>query len=176
VPQELQVAAEIALSHRVSLALRALEQESSDLSAEPSPASANRLLELEAIATEAAHLHCTLNLPEASQALERLVLRSLWHLLYHFDPAASEAALHRLKRLLALGKQMKLDLSLARAQELYVQRLQSWIIPECLRWLSNAAQFEADRAATMKLADLRSLLELGQTLAVNVNSWLKQLP
>ncbi|MBW4692777.1 MAG: DUF3536 domain-containing protein [Lyngbya sp. HA4199-MV5] len=176
VPQELQVAAEIALSHRVSLALRALEQESSDLATEGSPASANRLLELEAIATEATHLHCTLNLPEARQSLERLVLRSLWQLLYHFDPATSKAELHRLRRLLALGKQMKLDLSLAQAQELYFQRLQHWLIPECCQWLNSAGQFESDRALTMQLADLRSLLELGQTLAVDVNGWLKQLP
>ncbi|XGV95299.1 MAG: DUF3536 domain-containing protein [Leptolyngbya sp. BL-A-14] len=176
VPQELQVAAEIALSHRVSLSLRALEQESSDLFNETTPASANRLLELEAIATEAAHLHCQLNLPEARQTLERLVLRSLWHLLYHFDSATSEAELCRLKRLLAVSNQMKLGVSLAQPQELYFQRLQSWIIPQCLRWLSNAGHFDTDHAPTMQLADLRSLLELGQTLAVDVNRWLKQLP
>mgnify|MGYP000116380385 CR=1 FL=1 len=176
VPQELQVAAEIALSHRVSLAFRALEQESSDLAADVPPASVNRLLELEAIATEAAHLHCQLDLPEARRALERLVLRSLWQLLYHFNPATSEAELHRLKRLLALGKRMQLDLSLAQAQELYFQRLQTWLIPACLHWLNSAEQLEGDRVATMQWADLRSLLELGQNLAVDVNRWLKQLP
>ncbi|MBW4469773.1 MAG: DUF3536 domain-containing protein [Stenomitos rutilans HA7619-LM2] len=176
VPQELQVAAAVALDHRVSLSLRALEQEMSEPTADASSAGTNRLLELETIATEADHLHCQLNQPEARQALERLVLRSLWQLLYHFDPAISPAELHRLERLLALGNQMKLDLSLAQAQELYFQRLQTWLIPECRQWLSHAGQFEVDRASTMQLADLRSLLQLGQKLAVDVNGWLHQLP
>ena len=174
VPQELQVAAEIALSHRVLLTLRALEQESSDLSA--SPAAVNRLLELESIATEAAHLHCQLDLPEARQALERLVQRSLWHLLYHFDPATSHTELQRLERLLALGAQLQLKPSLAQAQELYAQRLQNWIIPECVHWLTNAGQSAPDRVVTMPLADLRSLLTLGRTLAVDVSGWLTKLP
>jgi alpha-amylase/alpha-mannosidase (GH57 family) len=174
VPRELQVAAEIALSHRVLLALRALEQESSDLCA--SPAAVNRLLELEAIATEAAHLHCQLNLPEARQTLERLVLRSLWHLLYHFDSATSTTELQRLERLLVLSEQLQLGLSLAQAQELYFQRLHSWIIPECVHWLTNAGQVELKQVMTMQLADLRSLLTLGRLLAVDVSGWLKQLP
>ena len=174
VPRELQVAAEIALSHRVLLTLRALEQEGSDLVA--SPVTVNRLLELEAIATESAHLHCQLNLPEARQTLERLVLRSLWHLLYHFDPVTSSTELQRLERLLVLGKQLQLGLSLAHAQELYFQRLQSWLIPECIHWLANAGQSAPNRVVTMQLADLRSLLQLGRTLAVDVSDWFSRLP
>ena len=174
VPRELQVAAEIALSHRVLLTLRALEQESSDRSA--TTAAVNRLLELESIATEAAHLHCHLNLPEARQTMERLVQRSLWQILYHFDPATSHAELQRLERLLTLGQQLQLHLSLAQAQELYAQRLQHWIIPECVRWLTNAGQSAPDRVVTLPLADLRSLLQLGQTLAIDVSDWLNQLP
>ncbi|MBD2035425.1 DUF3536 domain-containing protein [Leptolyngbya sp. FACHB-321] len=176
VPQELQVAAEVALSHRVSLSLRALEQESSDLSADPSTASLNRLLELESIATEATSLRCQLNLPEAKQILERLVLRSLWQLLYHFDPATSKTELHRLERLLTLSQQMQLGLSLARAQELYFQRLQHWLIPQCFHWLRSAGQMKADAAETMQLADLRSLLILGARLGIDVTNWLNQLP
>ncbi|XHX79385.1 MAG: DUF3536 domain-containing protein [Stenomitos frigidus ULC029] len=175
VPQELQVAAEVALSHRVSLSLRALEQESSDPSADPSPASVNRLLELDAIATEAASLRCQLNLPEAKQSLERLVLRSLWQLLYHFDPATSKTELHRLERLLTLSQQMQLGLSLARAQELYLQRLHHWLLPQCCHWLQSAGQMNAD-AAVMQLADLRSLLTLGARLGIDVTNWLDQLP
>ncbi len=174
VPRELQVAAEIALSHRVMLSLRALEQESSDRST--LPAAASRLLELESIATEATHLHCQLNLPEARQTLERLVLRSLWQLLYHFDSNTCKTELNRLERLLILGEQLHLNLSLAQAQELYFQRLQNWIIPECVHWLSNAGQSKPDRVVTIPLADLRSLLALGRTLAVDVSGWLKQLP
>ena len=80
VPRELQVAAEIALSHRLLLALRSLEQETSDTS-DRLDASLSYLLELEAIATEANHLHCNLTALEAKQILERLIRRSLWQLL-----------------------------------------------------------------------------------------------
>jgi alpha-amylase/alpha-mannosidase (GH57 family) len=176
VPQELQVAAEVALSHRVLLSLRALEQESSDLSADPSSASVNRLLELESIATEATNLRCQLNLPEAKPILERLVLRSLWHLLYHFDSTTSKTELHRLERLLTLSQQMHLGVSLARAQELYFQRLHSWLIPQCFHWLHNAGQRSADSTKTMQLADVRSLLALGARLGIDVTNWLEQLP
>ena len=93
VPQELQVAAEVALSHRVLLSLRVLEQESSDLAGGVLSAGVNRLAELESVATEAANLRCQLNLPEAKDILERLVLRSLWQLLYHFDSTTSQAEL-----------------------------------------------------------------------------------
>jgi len=179
VPQELQVAAEVALSHRVSLSLRSLEQESSDLTGEAAAAGSNRLLELEAIATEANHLRCQLNLPEAKQTLERLVLRSLWHLLHDFNPATHAAELERLRRLLALSDQMHLPISLAQAQELYFQRLHRWIIPQCQYWLTTAGQSlaQSDRPeATPRLADLRSLLELGQKLSIDVTGWLNQLP
>ncbi len=177
VPQELQVAAEVALSHRVLLALRALEQESSDVSSE-STAGTNRLLELEAIATEATHLHCQLKLPEAQQALERLILRSLWHLLYNFDSKMAATEQQRLERLLALANQMQLNVSLAHAQELYFQRLHSWLIPQCRYWLANAGQPDAqtDIKPPIRLADLRSLLVLGHSLSVDVSGWLNQLP
>ena len=71
---------------------------------------------------------------------------------------------------------MQLGLSLAQAQELYFQRLHSWLIPQCLHWLQHAGQLETDGATVMQLADLRSLLVLGSTLAVDVKGWLDRLP
>jgi alpha-amylase/alpha-mannosidase (GH57 family) len=123
VPQELQVAAEIALGHRLLMALRSLEQECSD--ADNLELSANRLSELEAIATEANHLHCQLNLPEAKQILERMVRRSLWDLLNLDESETTVPEIHRLERLLDLGEQLHLGLALTHSQELYFTWLRS---------------------------------------------------
>jgi len=166
VPQEMQVAAEVALSHRVLLSLRSLEQESSDLS----QAGFDHLSELDAIATEAQHMCCRIDLPEAKQTLERLILQVLRHLLYEFDLATLHTDLSRLDRLIGLGQQMHLNLSLAQAQELYFARLHDWIIPECQKWRDR----QSDQAL-IGLAHLRSLLKLGQLLAIDVAGWLAQL-
>ena len=144
VPRELQVAAEIALSHRLLLALRSLEQETSDAS-DRLDVSFNYLLELEAIATEAHHLHCNLTALEAKQILERLIQRSLWQLLQGFNAETAEREVQRLERLLDLGQQLRLDLNLAQAQELY------------LHWLQSSRDDSQ-----------LHLLQLGQKLSVNV--------
>jgi alpha-amylase/alpha-mannosidase (GH57 family) len=108
VPQELQVAAEIALGHRLLVALRSLEQdpEAFDLSS------------LEAIATEAQHLHCQLDQPEARQILERFIERSLWTVLYE-EP--TEQQIQQLEFLVEFSQRIGLGVSLARSQELYFQ-------------------------------------------------------
>ena len=173
VPQEMQVAAEVALRHRVLLSLRSLEQESSDLSA---TAGFDHLAELDAIATEAEHMRCQVNLPEAKQTLERLILQVLRHVLYDFDPTTLYADLSRLDRLIALGQQMHLNLALAQAQELYFARLNEWIVPECLKWMKHHLHpNEAYPASQVSLPHLRSLLKLGQLLAIDVTGWLTQL-
>ncbi len=145
VPRELQVAAEIALSHRLLLALRSLEQETSDAS-DRLDASLNYLLELEAIATEANHLHCNLTALEAKQILERLIRRSLWHLLQEVNPETAKREIQRLERLLNIGQQLHLNLNLAQAQELYLQWLPTLLEDSQQQWL-----------------------RLGQKLAVNVS-------
>ncbi|MGV0025908.1 DUF3536 domain-containing protein [Phormidesmis priestleyi] len=139
VPQELQVAAEIALGHRLLVALRSLEQDLSD------PDSANRLSELDAIATEAHHLHCQLNLPEAKQILERLVQRSLWNLLNPIDPHTAEMQIYCIEQLIDFGQKLHFNLTMAQAQELY------------FAWLRSA---EVERSP--------QLLALGKKLAVDV--------
>lgn len=176
VPQELQVAAEVALSHRVLLSVRALEQESSDLSAETSQAGLNHLGELDAIATEAAYMHCKLDIPEARQIMERLILRSLWHILHNFDPATCETDLYRLERLIHLGNRLNLGLSLTQAQEAYFHCLNGWLIPECSKYIRVLDQESNADVPTVKLAQLKLLLKLGQQLAVDVSGLLQQLP
>jgi alpha-amylase/alpha-mannosidase (GH57 family) len=106
VPQELQVAAEIALSHRCVTSIKALEQEISD-----PQLSWSHLAELEAIATEANHQRARLKIPEVKQALEKLILRSLWQLLHDANPGTLEADIHRIERLIELGNQLHLGLS-----------------------------------------------------------------
>ncbi|BAZ22412.1 glycoside hydrolase family protein [Kalymmatonema gypsitolerans NIES-4073] len=158
-PQELQVAAEIALGYRCMMSLRLLEQDI----AEP-VSSWNHIVELEAIATEAKHLHCHLNIPEGKQMLEQLILRSLWQLLH--DPNGTfDADLQRLERLIDVANQLNLGISLERSQELYYSCLYSQIVPV----------FVAKTAKNQDTAQCRQLLKLGQKLAVDVSPWLSQL-
>ena len=177
VPQELQVAAEIALSHRCLTSIRALEQEISD------PQSGlNHLVELEAIATEANHLRAKLNIPEAKPTLEKLILRPLWQLLHDDNPDTLAGDIHRVERLIELGNQLHLGLSLDRCQELYFSCLHNRIAPQCqLAIQSQLVQQENGSAGSSKLdtyqniPQLRQLLQLGQKLAVDVSSWLNPL-
>jgi alpha-amylase/alpha-mannosidase (GH57 family) len=68
VPQELQVAAEIALSNRALTEIGALDSALSDPQRVWS-----HLGELEAIATEANHMRCQLKIPEGKPTLEKLI-------------------------------------------------------------------------------------------------------
>ncbi|MBM0742097.1 DUF3536 domain-containing protein [Phormidium sp. CLA17] len=179
VPRELQVAAEVALSHRVLLSLRLLEQDLSNPLVEGT-VGLGHLAELEAIATEAAQMHYYVQLPEAQQTLERLILHSLRNILQAFNPATLTADLERMRQLISLGQQLNLNLSLAHAQEFYLRSLHHWIVPQCLAWI--AATQDLDRVAAygkkseIRLTHLRLLLRLGQMLAIDVTGWLEQLP
>ena len=158
-PKELQAAAEIALEYRCMMTLRALEQD-----IEEPQLSWNHLVELEAIANEAKHLHCHLNLPEGKQILERLCLRLLWQLLY--DASGNfEFEIQRLERLIEVGEYLNLGLSLERSQELYFNCLHAQILPK------NVEEILEDSDKNQ----LRQLLKLGRRLKVDVKYWLNQL-
>jgi alpha-amylase/alpha-mannosidase (GH57 family) len=158
-PKELQAAAEIALEYRCMMTLRSLEQDID----EPQ-LSWNHLVELEAIANEAKHLHCNLNLPEGKQLLERLSLRLLWQLLY--DAGGSfEFQIQRLERLIEVEQYLNLGISLERSQELYFNCLYAEILPKTIAEILN----DSDKN------QLRQLLKLGQRLKVDVSYWLNQL-
>lgn len=158
-PQELQVAAEIALSYRCMTTLRALEQELGQLQS-----SMNYILELEAIANEAKHLHCRLNITQGKQILERIILQLLWQVLHDVN-GCLEADLLRLERLIEVTYQLNIGISLARSQELYYSYLQSQILP----------QLQHKIAGNGDVAKWRQLLKLGQNLAVDVDFYLHQL-
>ncbi|MEG3871817.1 MULTISPECIES: DUF3536 domain-containing protein [unclassified Microcoleus] len=185
VPVELQVAAEVALGHRCLTAAKALELETEDV--EP------LLAEIEAIATEAGHLRCRLNVPEVKEILEKMVWRSLDRLLQagsgveDRSPVQLEAEIRTIERLIAVGDRLSLGLCLDKSQELYFDSLYSQIVPLCLGWLQRQEASAGENAVAAvaleiagsgggwELSSIRQLLELGQTLAVDVECWLNQL-
>ncbi|MCX7592190.1 MAG: DUF3536 domain-containing protein [Fischerella sp.] len=158
-PQELQVAAEMALGYRCMTTLRALEQDIS----EPQLA-VSHILELKAIASEAKHLRCRLNIPEGKQMLEQLILRSLWQLLHDTNGTFS-AEMQRLESLLDVAAQLDIGISLDRCQELYFSCLHSKILPQIQIAIANGEDTTRHR----------QLLKLGQRLAVDVSYWLSQI-
>ncbi|MGF1516090.1 MAG: DUF3536 domain-containing protein [Elainellaceae cyanobacterium] len=166
VPQELQVAADIALNYRAMTMIRLLEQEASKGVTALAAATA-AIAELEAIAAEAEQLHCRLQLSEGKQILQGLILRSLWQLMKDFQTDTVAAEADWLQRLIDVGDRLKLGLSLDRAQELYLRSLRDSLVPELL------GQPIAQREAALE--DLRQLLQLGKRLAVDVDHLLGKL-
>jgi alpha-amylase/alpha-mannosidase (GH57 family) len=155
VPRELQVAAEIALGYRCLTALKSLEQDISELQL-----SWNLIVELEAIATEAKHLRCQLNIPDGSQILEQLIVRLLWQLLYDTN-SKIDIDIQRLERLIDVGHKLHLGINLNHSQELYWSCLHSQILPR-ITSIDNEAE----------TIQCRQLLKLGQKLAVDVSPYL----
>lgn len=132
VPRELQVAAEITLSHRAIDVLRRLEQDLSDIDENIVAISTGYLGELEGIAIEANHLHCHLTIPTATPLLEGLILQALRQTLQS-EPNATRLdciltvnplAIQGIKRLIDLGINLGLNLNLERAQEVYYNYIQ----------------------------------------------------
>ncbi|MDJ0555459.1 MAG: DUF3536 domain-containing protein [Microcoleaceae cyanobacterium MO_207.B10] len=189
VPQELQVAAEVALSHRLLTNVRALEAESSD-----GKLSVNHLAELEALATELSTHKCRSQGLEVKEALERLIVSSLRHILYDNDPANIELDINSLERIIELGEELNLGLSLMRVQEIYFQALENQIVPLFLgciqRRKTNEVQFteiagdvnvdvvnsmEIPAEQIWEIPQIRKLLQLGKRLTIDVDNWLNQL-
>lgn len=162
VPQELQVAAEVALSHRCSIATAELEQ-----SIDEPDKMAIHLARLAAIAPEANHLRCQLKVPEAKKTLERLILRLLWQILYDGDPASIERDIQSIEQIIDIGNELNLGLCLDRAQELYQRCFYSSIVPDCLA--SNNGNGQS--SCRWNLSQIPLLLELGKKLAIDVNIW-----
>jgi len=121
-------------------------------------------VELEAIATEAKHLRCRINIPQGKLILEELILRSLRQVL-HDSNGTFDADIQRLERLIDVGYQLNLGISLERSQELYFSSLHTQIVPQCVATFVNGND-------TTRYSQL---LKLGQKLAVDVGIWLSQL-
>ena len=161
VPQELQVAAEIALSHRCRLAIAGLEQSSGDLIG-----ISNYLAELNAIAQEASHLRCQLNIPEVKQSLESQLWKLLIPILENHSPMDLALQTEQIGQIVEIGKRLNLNLSLAKVQERYYNCLQSVISPNCS--VKNEDQSNCPWVASQ----ICHLLNLGEVLQVDINRWL----
>ncbi|MDJ0647568.1 MAG: DUF3536 domain-containing protein [Xenococcaceae cyanobacterium MO_188.B19] len=157
VPQELQVAAEVALSHRCIEALSHLEK-----AIEDPQGIDNHLAELEAIAIEANHLNCKLNIPEAKKILEQFALRILWQILYDGEPKALETDIERLETIVHVGNKLNLNLYFGYAQEAYYNCLRQKIVPNCLA---------SDQSCPWDKTQIEPLLKLGHYLGIDVSSW-----
>lgn len=163
VPQELKVAAEVALSFRCLEGVSNLEQVIEDPLAMDSC-----LAELTSTATEANYLECQLNIPEAKKSLEQIILRLLWQLLYDGDPTTLKEDVTRLETAIALGEQLHLGLALDRAQEIYFNCLHQRIVPNCLISESSAVH----HSCRWDITQIKPLLKLGQKLGIDVSDWL----
>ncbi len=188
VPKELQVAAEIAISNHCITVIRALDSDSSDQQVVWS-----RLAELEAIATAANHLHCQLDTLEVKQTLEKLILRTLWQILYQSNPEEVEVDIQRLEKMIDVGNQLNLTLSLDRCQELYWQYFHNQLLPQLIQsqdlkkdsqnkdsdsngsylWLCKMCTCSTSFSTSVSPSPL---LNLGQTLAVDLSGWITNLP
>ncbi|ACK69152.1 glycoside hydrolase family 57 [Gloeothece citriformis PCC 7424] len=164
VPQELQVAAEIALSHRCLKVVATLEPSIDD-----HLGMMTHLADLEAIAAEANHLRCKLNIPDAKKTLERLILSRLWQLLQNENPDTLEEDIQLIEKMIEVGEQLHLGLSLDKAQELYYTVLYQQILPHCVD--SNYAIEPS--ACPWTISQICPVLKLGEKLAVDVSPWLK---
>ena len=156
VPQELQVAAEVAIGHRALEGLRWLEKETSDPDVPPMQKGLNYLGELEAIAHEAQQLNCRLALPDARNILEPLVQRALWQVLTHPNGTSLTADAEWIGRLIELGHNLGTPLNLTEAQELF------WCQMD--RWTQLLEGLEAQQCAPI----LKPLAKLAEHLAIDL--------
>ena len=161
VPQELKVAAEVALAYRALETVKKLEAIDDPITSD------SCLAELIATATEAEYLQCQLKIPKAKLILEQTILKMLSKLLYAGDPATLEADVARLEMAIDLGEKLNLGLALDRAQEVYYQCLNQRIVPDCI-----ISQDSANHNCRWAITQIAPLLKLGQKLAIDVSPWL----
>ena len=126
VPQALQVAADITLSHRAMDAIASLEQDMAEPGGNLLKIAVGRIAELEGISVEANHFSCELQLPGAKPILERLIRQVLMQTLRLAEDAKQfELAMgvEGIDRLIELGHKLGLPLSLHKVQEAYYNYL-----------------------------------------------------
>ncbi len=161
VPQELQVAASVALTHQAKSTLKLIEQELTDPHNLPTNSLPQHLIQLGAIAEEARVLGCHLNLVMEAGQLEQQILQVLWHLLHNLHPERLQALVPLISQLLGVSDQLGLGLNLEQMQELYFQTLKALFIDSEPK----------EQCLTIAPKALQPLLQLGPLLKVDV-SWL----
>ncbi|NCJ06771.1 DUF3536 domain-containing protein [Synechococcales cyanobacterium C] len=185
VPEELKMAAQVALRYQAIKLLQSLEQALNSPEALTTQAETGYLNELTAVATEAQQLGCPLSLGDGEQILEGLILQSLTQLLVQGKTEHLKLRLQRLTQLIELVHTLHLEVQLDRAQELYYQAFQTHLLPVIWQQIPPENQPQGSEAPEPPDADnpflplsngeLRQLLRLGVTLAVDVHGWFKQM-
>ncbi len=156
VPQELQVAAEVALSHRCLKGFDVLEKDEDN-----SESLKTTLNDLIAIASEVNNLRCKLTLPEGKKILEKLILQKLGKILNNHKIEHLDIEIEQLLQIIDLGEKLKLNLCLEPGQELYFNYLHEQIIPNCFDHNNNGS-------CPWQTSKLKSILQLGKKLEVEV--------
>lgn len=158
IPQPLLVAAQVALSHRATLAIQRLEQALSEGTIDGYNSIAS-IGELEAITTEVAHLGCTLSLGNAEKQFASLLQRWLWQQLYDAESWQSHDSLLRFLQVLEIGQRLRLNVKRDRLQELYSHFLRE----HNLNPVSGLSPLDPDKGSN-------PFFTLGQHLGVNISS------
>jgi hypothetical protein len=78
----------------------------------------------------------------------------------------------RIEKAIALGKQLQLGLALDQGQEVYFNCLQQYIVPHCLVDDSTTGNIPQQSSCRWNLTQIKPLLKLGQSLAIDVSCWL----
>jgi alpha-amylase/alpha-mannosidase (GH57 family) len=173
-PQELLVAAQVALSHRATQTIQSLL-----CTLEPPATELNhraQLTELAAIATEAKHLGCSLNLGMMELPMNKILNAWLRRSLY-YDNAT---LLRDFRELFKLAHRLGLKIQDDRLQELYIQFLQKRWVPHVLQIettaaISTHAHGCASPPQEQLLPDIRPFVKLGQLLAIDMQPWMALL-
>jgi alpha-amylase/alpha-mannosidase (GH57 family) len=181
-PQELRVAAQVALSHRATQTIQSLLSSPETLATEPNYRV--QLTELAAIATEVQHLGCHLSLDVMEKPMNKLLNGWLWRSLYHDDLTL----LRDFRDLFKLSHRLGLKIQDDRLQELYIQFLQKRWVPHILQLEVSTLSIPIHGSPTLHLSvsqdapspeehlpNLRPFLKLGQLLAVDMQPWLALL-
>jgi alpha-amylase/alpha-mannosidase (GH57 family) len=178
-PQELQLAAEIAIAHRARISMEALERETSDFPIRNPQLCFGYLAELEAITVEASYLRCQIKTPQGKENLERLVVRALRYLLHDGNSDTRDDSLGWLERLLDLCNGLGLGLACDRAQELYLKIFHGEIIPQLIGWHlsgqnrdfppNSTVDPETSAETGWTETQVRRILDVGRKLKIDVS-------
>ncbi|MGB8702261.1 MAG: DUF3536 domain-containing protein [Thermosynechococcaceae cyanobacterium] len=175
-PQELLMAAQVALSHRAFQTIQGLTTE---IGMSSTTGGRSQLAELAAIATEAEHLDCCLTLSSAIPQVDHILYTWLSQILADSD----SNRLRDFSQLVSIAHRLKVPIQQDRLQEHYIQHLQANWVPHHLQpqlaALLTAQDDDATSDSTAEAeplpAHIQPFLKLGQVLALDMRPWLALL-
>ncbi len=169
-PQEVLMAAQVALAHRATQTIQALTAPSAEELSAPNYRA--QLMELAAIATETEHLDCRLNLEASVPQLDKVLHQWLQQVLY----AENSPLLQNFIDLLSVTRRLQIPIQGDRLQEQYAQFLREQWVPRLMpSVLETTADLPLSAEACVTSARVGSFLKLGQILAIEMRPWLALL-